>query len=61
MYELKSIPEPIVQDNSNYITREEFENAIAQIKASLIAVPAPETSSSQPTNSIEAAKPQFNF
>ena len=61
MYELKSIPEPIVQDNSNYITREEFENAIAQIKASLIAAPASETPSSQPTNSIEAAKPQFNF
>ena len=42
MYELKSLPEPIPQDNSSYITREEFEAALAQLRASLNAAPVTE-------------------
>lgn len=36
MYELKEIPVQTPIDNSNYITREEFEMAIKQLQASLI-------------------------
>lgn len=49
MYELKEIPvSSFVTNNANYITREEFENTIAQLQATL--------TSCQP--SVEAAKPQ---
>ena len=61
MYELKSLPEPIPQDNSSYITREEFEAALAQLRASLNAAPVTEAPISQPADSVKAAKPQFNF
>lgn len=36
MYELKEIPVQTPIDNSNYITREEFEMAIKQLQASLV-------------------------
>ena len=32
MYELKEIPMAVQQINNNYITREEFEKAIAELK-----------------------------
>lgn len=32
MYELKEIPMAVQQTNNNYITREEFEKAIAELK-----------------------------
>ena len=49
MYELKEIP---VQSQSNFITREEFENTITQLKNYLATTP----SSSQPKS-----KEEFNF
>ena len=42
MYELKEIPQPTFGNNENYITREEFEEVINQIKNALIPPPQPE-------------------
>lgn len=44
MYELKEMPAPVV-DNNLYVTRQEFNEAIAQLRA---AVPAEETPASSP-------------
>ena len=47
MYELKEIPVEVTAQEAQYITREEFESAIQQLKASLVApqpVPAPPVS-----------------
>lgn len=55
MYELTPIPEPtqVTQlSNENYVTREEFEKALEQIKNNLTAAPAKEKT--EPT-------PQYGF
>ena len=49
MYELKEIPVP---SQPNFITREEFENTIAQLKNSLVTIPQ---------NSPTEEKPEFKF
>ena len=51
MYELTELPIGTTQDSSNFITRQEFENAIAQLKNSLIPT---KSSSDQPAQN-------FNF
>lgn len=71
MYELKEIPVPVVQSNVDYITREEFESAIEQIKNSLenavVASVPPQIQNpeliSQPVSSGQAptANSNFNF
>lgn len=48
MYELKELPQSTFSNNENYITREEFEEVINQIKNALIPSPQPEP----PKNSI---------
>lgn len=49
MYELKEIPVP---SQPNFITREEFENTIAQLKNSLVTAPQ---------NSTTETKQEFKF
>lgn len=50
MYELKEMPvEQPNSVNSSYITREEFEEAINQLKMSFAAMPSPEISVSKET------------
>ena len=49
MYELKEIPVPA---QPNFITREEFENTIAQLKNQLVTIPQ---------NSPTETKPEFKF
>ena len=49
MYELKEIP---VQSQPNFVTREEFENTIAQLKNSLVTAPQ---------NSSTETKQEFKF
>lgn len=49
MYELKEIP---VIEQPNFVTREEFENTIAQLKNSLTTVPQ---------NSPVESQPEFKF
>lgn len=36
MYELKELPSGVPEDSSNYITRQEFEQVIAQLKSALV-------------------------
>jgi hypothetical protein len=48
MYELKDVPVQVPIDQAgNYITREEFDAAIAQLKATLIPVKEPEEAPKQ--------------
>lgn len=55
MYELKEIP---VQEPPSFVTREEFENTIAQLKSLLTpAAPAPEAS----PKATPSEPPQFKF
>lgn len=55
MYELKEIP---VQGPPSFVTREEFENTIAQLKSLLApAAPAPEAS----PKATPSEPPQFKF
>lgn len=49
MYELKEIPVP---SQPNFVTREEFENTIAQLKNLLVTIPQ---------NSPTEEKPEFKF
>ena len=55
MYELKEIP--VEQDfiSNQYITREEFESVINQLRATVVPAPAATEAAPAP------AKPQFNF
>ena len=57
MYELKPIPS---LDNGDYITREEFENAVASIKAA-IGKTEDKSISLPKTDSTPAAKQEYNF
>ena len=43
MYELTEIPKvvPVMTENGNYVTREEFEQALTQLKNSLLAAAPP--------------------
>lgn len=71
MYELKEIPVPVVQSNVDYITREEFESAIEQIKNSLesavVASVPPQVQNPEPVTQpaspapAPAANSNFNF
>jgi hypothetical protein len=48
MYELKDVPVQVpIEQAGNYITREEFDAAITQLKASLIPVKEPEAPQKQ--------------
>lgn len=48
MYELKDVPVQVpIEQAGNYITREEFDAAIAQLKATLIPVKEPEEAPKQ--------------
>lgn len=57
MYELKPIPSLA---NGDYITREEFENAVASIKAA-IGKTEDKSISLPKTDSVPAAKQEYNF
>lgn len=57
MYELKPIPSLA---NGDYITREEFENAVASIKAA-ISKTEDKSISLPKTDSTPAAKQEYNF
>ena len=57
MYELKPIPSLA---NGDYITREEFENAVASIKAA-ISKTEDKSISLPKTDSIPAEKQEYNF
>lgn len=57
MYELKPIPSLA---NGDYITREEFENAVASIKAA-IGKTEDKSISLPKTDSTSAAKQEYNF
>lgn len=41
MYELKEFPVEPANNNSSYITREEFENVISQLRAAMTYIPQP--------------------
>jgi hypothetical protein len=47
MYELKEIPVASPNLNNNYVTREEFEQALAQLKDNLIRAATPPMESNQ--------------
>lgn len=49
MYELKEIPVASPSINNNYVTREEFEQALAQLKDNLIRAAIPPMESNQVT------------
>ena len=58
-YELKPMPIPQSSDTANYITRDEFEQVIAQIKK---AIPQPQIGPpTEPTQASTEPVPQFNF
>lgn len=42
MYELKDVPAETVMSNNNFVTREEFEAAISQLKSALTPVKTPD-------------------
>lgn len=50
MYELSQLPTTTHIEENNFVTREEFENAVTQIKASIAK-----------TSDPKAETPQFNF
>ena len=56
VYELKNIPVETVVNPSQYVTREEFETVLAQLKEKI----APQASK-QPTAQQQESKPKLDF
>ena len=64
MYELQKLPMSVMSDSVNYITREEFDAALKDLRQSMSVAatqPVQQTPQVQPTPVAQASVPQYKF
>lgn len=61
MYELKEIPTVSSTSNTNFVTREEFENALNQIQLSISSFTVPEPVSTEVIKPIPETMKSYDF